>query len=97
MRRVQEAGGELDGEGSRADDAELLVARQITPNGRTRAFVGGAQVPVGRVEELVGDLVTVHGQSEQIRLAGRDRQRELLDRFAGPVQQQRLLTYRGVL
>ncbi|HYI56781.1 MAG TPA: DNA repair protein RecN [Microlunatus sp.] len=100
VRRVREAGGELDADGEPrdggepGDDAELLVARQITPNGRTRAFVGGAQVPVGRVEELVGDLVTVHGQSEQIRLAGRDRQRELLDRFAGPSQQQRLVAYR---
>ena len=66
------------------------MARQITPSGRTRAFVGGAQVPVGRIDELVGDLVTVHGQSEQIRLAGRDRQRDLLDRSAGAEQQARL-------
>ena len=93
VRLVEEAGGELDRSDATEGD-ELLVARQITPNGRTRAFVGGVQVPVGRVEELVGELVTVHGQSEQIRLAGRDRQRELLDRFAGPAQQQRLSTYK---
>ena len=96
VRRVEEAGGELDA-AAEADgevDAELLVARQVTPGGRTRAFVGGAQVPIGRIEDLVGDLVTVHGQSEQVRLAGRDRQRELLDRFAGVDQQVRLTTYR---
>jgi DNA repair protein RecN (Recombination protein N) len=51
-------------------------------------------VPVGRVEDLVGDLVTVHGQSEQIRLAGRDRQRDLLARFAGARQLARLATYK---
>ena len=100
VRRVEAAGGELDGGVDGADegavgDAELLVARQITPGGRTRAFVGGAQVPIGRIEDLVGDLVTVHGQSEQVRLAGRDRQRELLDRFAGMEQQTRLTTYRA--
>lgn len=102
IRRVEEAGGELDGGPDGVGDqdgagieAELLVARQITPGGRTRAFVGGAQVPIGRIEDLVGDLVTVHGQSEQVRLAGRDRQRELLDRFAGPAQQQRLQSYRA--
>ncbi len=102
VRRVEEAGGELDGGPDGVGDqdgagieAELLVARQITPGGRTRAFVGGAQVPIGRIEDLVGDLVTVHGQSEQVRLAGRDRQRELLDRFAGPAQQQRLQSYRA--
>ena len=86
VRRVEDAGGVLDDDGPDEPGPELLVARQITPSGRTRAFVGGAQVPVGRIEELVGDLVTVHGQSEQIRLAGRDRQRDLLDRFAGPEQ-----------
>jgi DNA repair protein RecN (Recombination protein N) len=93
VRRVQDAGGELD-DGPDELGPELLVARQITASGRTRAFVGGAQVPVGRIEELVGDLVTVHGQSEQVRLAGRDRQRELLDRSAGPEQQARLTSYR---
>ncbi len=94
VRRVQEAGGELDEDGTDEHGPELLVGRQITPSGRTRAFVGGAQVPVGRIEELIGDLVTVHGQSEQIRLAGRDRQRELLDRFAGDEQHRRLVRYR---
>jgi DNA repair protein RecN (Recombination protein N) len=94
-RRVQQAGGELDEQGpDEQAGPELLVARQITPSGRTRAFVGGAQVPVGLSAELVGDLVTVHGQSEQVRLAGRDRQRELLDRFAGAEQQERLTAYR---
>ena len=94
VRRVQDAGGELDDDGPDEPGPELLVARQITPSGRTRAFVGGAQVPVGRIEELVGDLVTVHGQSEQVRLAGRDRQRDLLDRSAGPEQLLRLARYR---
>ena len=93
-RRVQEAGGELDEQGTDEQGPELLVARQIATSGRTRAFVGGAQVPVGLSAELVGDLVTVHGQSEQVRLAGRDRQRELLDRFAGTAQQARLTAYR---
>ena len=94
VRRGEDAGGVLDDDGPDEPGPELLVARQITPSGRTRAFVGGAQVPVGRIEELVGDLVTVHGQSEQVRLAGRDRQRDLLDRSAGPEQQVRLVSYR---
>ncbi|MDN5770322.1 MAG: AAA family ATPase, partial [Microlunatus sp.] len=104
VRRVQEAGGELDDNAADRDlvdhhlaevGVELLVARQITPSGRTRAFVGGAQVPVALSAELVGDLVTVHGQSEQVRLAGRDQQRELLDRFAGTSHQMTLADYRS--
>lgn len=75
--RVLAAGGELDADG------ELLVARHLTAGGRSRAFLGGASVPAGLCADVTADLVTVHGQSEQIRMAEPDRQRRVLDRFAG--------------
>lgn len=75
--RVRDAGGELD------DDDELLVARHITAAGRSRAFLGGAQVPVTVCAEVTTELVAIHGQSEQVRLAAPGRQRELLDAYAG--------------
>jgi DNA repair protein RecN (Recombination protein N) len=71
-----EAGGELD-------DDVLLLARSVSSAGRSRAHVGGRSVPVGLLAELAGDLVTVHGQSDQLRLLAPARQRETLDRFAG--------------
>ncbi|GAB3925052.1 DNA repair protein RecN [Microlunatus endophyticus] len=73
---VAEAGGSVE-------DDELLVARHLTAAGRSRAYLGGAQVPAATCGDLVADLVTVHGQSEQIRLGRSERQREILDRFAG--------------
>ncbi|HEY9292544.1 MAG TPA: DNA repair protein RecN [Microlunatus sp.] len=73
---VTEAGGQLE-------DDELLVARHLTAAGRSRAYLGGAQVPATQCGEITGELVTVHGQSEQIRLGRSDRQREILDRYAG--------------
>ncbi len=85
--RVVELGGVLE-------DDELLVARQVTTAGRSRAYVGGAQVPAGICAEIVSRLVTIHGQSEQLRLADSDRQREMLDRYAGIDQTQRLAAYR---
>lgn len=80
--RVAEAGGRLEpiGEGR----AELLVGRTVTAEGRSRAVVAGRSVPVGVLQELGGDLVAVHGQSEQLRLKSATAQREMLDRFAGP-------------
>jgi DNA repair protein RecN (Recombination protein N) len=72
---VTEAGGEVE-------DGELLVARQVTSAGRSRAFLGGAQVPVPVCVRVTETLITIHGQSEQVRLRSADRQRELLDRFA---------------
>jgi DNA repair protein RecN (Recombination protein N) len=73
---VQEAGGQLD-------DDELIVARHVTSAGRSRAYVGGAQVPASVCAELTAALVRIHGQTEQERLTEADRQRQLLDRFAG--------------
>jgi DNA repair protein RecN (Recombination protein N) len=84
-RAVGETGAELDGD-------ELLLARTISAAGRSRAHVGGRAVPVGVLAELAAELVTVHGQSDQLRLLQPARQREALDRFAG---HQELLTTHG--
>ena len=76
LGQVIQAGGELD-------DDELIVARHITAAGRSRAYLGGAQVPASACAELTARLVKIHGQSEQERLTEADHQRQLLDRFAG--------------
>ena len=76
MQRVRQAGGQLD-------EDELIVARHLTSAGRSRAYLGGAQVPANVCAELTARLVTIHGQAEQVRLTDADRQRQLLDRFAG--------------
>ena len=85
---VTEAGGELE-------DGELLVARQVTAAGRSRAFLGGAQVPAPVCARVIETLIAIHGQSEQVRLRSADRQRELLDRFAGESLAGPLEEYRG--
>jgi DNA repair protein RecN (Recombination protein N) len=77
LQQLSEAGAELD-------DGELIVARHVTAAGRSRAYLGGAQVPASVCAELTARLVKIHGQSEQERLTEADRQRQLLDRFAGP-------------
>jgi DNA repair protein RecN (Recombination protein N) len=76
LQQVVEAGGELD-------DDELIVARHVTAAGRSRAYLGGAQVPANVCAELTATVVKIHGQAEQERLTEADRQRQLLDRFAG--------------
>ncbi len=74
---VEELGGEPD------DDGTVLFARQVSPEGRSRAFAGGAAVPAGSLSDLTDALVAVHGQSDQHRLLRPEAQREALDRFAG--------------
>ncbi|MEI2276253.1 DNA repair protein RecN [Paenarthrobacter ilicis] len=80
VERAKEAGGdaeEFDGV------AELLLARTVGADGRSRAYVGGRAAPVGVLAELGESLVVVHGQSDQIRLKSATAQRQALDRFAG--------------
>ncbi len=86
--RVVEAGGTVE-------DGELVVARHLTAAGRSRAFLGGAQVPAAVCAGVTSELITVHGQSEQVRLSGPERQREILDRSAGPSLAPLLRTYRA--
>ena len=85
--RVRGAGGDLD-------EDELVVARHVTAAGRSRAFLGGASVPMSLCAEVTTELVAIHGQSEQVRLAAPGRQRELLDAYAGPQLAETLDEYR---
>ena len=75
-RRVDELGGEVEGD-------RLLLARQISAEGRSRAFAGGVSVPATALAGLVDPLVAVHGQSDQHRLLQQSAQRDALDSFAG--------------
>jgi DNA repair protein RecN (Recombination protein N) len=86
--RAVEAGAELD------DGDVLIVSRTVPAGGRGRAHVGGRSVPVGLLAELSENLVTVHGQSDQLRLRSPARQREALDRFAGAAVAAPLAAYR---
>ncbi len=74
--RVRDAGGEVD-------DGELILARSISSEGRSRAVVGGRSAPIGVLTEVGARLVVVHGQSDQLRLKSATAQREALDRYAG--------------
>ncbi len=85
--RVHQAGGELD-------EDELIITRRLSATGRSRAYVGGVPVPAGVCAGVAERLIAIHGQSEQLRLTGAERPRELLDRFAGADHQGTLERYR---
>ncbi|QAY70688.1 DNA repair protein RecN [Xylanimonas protaetiae] len=86
--RVADAGGEVD------DDGSVVVLRTVAAEGRSRAHLGGRSVPQGVLAEIADELVTVHGQADQLRLRTPSKQREALDAFAGPAHQATLAAYR---
>ncbi|HWU20966.1 MAG TPA: DNA repair protein RecN [Nocardioides sp.] len=73
---VEEAGGEIE-------DDVVVLARNVNSEGRSRAYVGGAGVPIATLAGVTEPLVAVHGQSDQHRLLKAQTQREALDRYAG--------------
>jgi DNA repair protein RecN (Recombination protein N) len=90
-REVEDAGGDLDDNGS-----SLVLSRSVSAEGRSRAFAGGRSVPVSLLQVLADDLVAVHGQSDQQQLLKPGRQRDALDRFGGPELAALLSDYRRV-
>ncbi|AYG04576.1 DNA repair protein RecN [Gryllotalpicola protaetiae] len=93
--RVRDSGGDVDPIGE-SGDAELVLSRSVSPEGRSRAYAGGRSAPVAVLSELGERLVVVHGQSEQLRLKSATAQREALDRFAGAGFQASLAEYQSV-
>jgi len=81
--------------GGVVEDGELLVARQVSASGRSRSWVGGSPVTQVVAHDIGSDLVTIHGQSEQVRLSTPERQRQVLDRAAGPAMAATLESYRA--
>ena len=80
LERAEEAGALVE----RFDDqAELIITRTLSAEGRSRASVGGRAAPVGVLVELGEDLIAIHGQTDQLRLKGAAAQRASLDKFAG--------------
>jgi DNA repair protein RecN (Recombination protein N) len=82
--------------GGIAEDDRVLIARNISAEGRSRAFVGGAAVPASQLADLADSLVAVHGQSDQHRLLKPSAQRDALDRFGGARIADLLETYQSL-
>jgi DNA repair protein RecN (Recombination protein N) len=65
-----------------AEDDRLIIRREITAEGRSRAWVNGSPTTAGVLSELGAELVELHGQFETQSLLKGAEQRELLDAFA---------------
>jgi DNA repair protein RecN (Recombination protein N) len=65
------------------EDGEVVVARQVLVEGRSRAQLQGRMATVAGIADVVRPLVEVHGQHEFQDLLRPGVQRDLLDRYAG--------------
>ncbi len=86
---VAEAGARVD------EDGTITVTRTVGATTRSRSILGGRTVPQSLLAEVAAQTVTVHGQSDQVRLRTSARQRETLDDYAGPEHRALLLDYQA--
>ncbi len=77
--------GEL-GERLPADADEVVLARRIGADGRTRALVNGRSATVTDLRELAAPLLTFYGQHEHRKLTLAGAQLDILDGFCGDAQ-----------
>jgi DNA repair protein RecN (Recombination protein N) len=74
--------GEL-GERLPADAEEVVLARRVSTEGRTRAYVCGRSAAVGDLREVAAALLSFYGQHEHRKLMLASAQLEMLDGFCG--------------
>jgi DNA repair protein RecN (Recombination protein N) len=72
-RRLDESG--IDAEES------LVIRREVTSEGRSRAWINGSPTTVGVLASIGESLVDLHGQHQTIQLLDAEMQRVLLDGF----------------
>jgi len=62
-------------------EEEFLVRREVTAEGRSRAFINGTLVPAGALKELSARLIEIHGQHEHQTLRDPSTHLGVLDVF----------------
>jgi len=77
----------LEEAGIAAEDGELLLEREITAAGKSRAWAGSRPVTAAFLRELAPFLGDIHGQHDQQKLFSPEAQREMLDAAAGALPQ----------
>jgi DNA repair protein RecN (Recombination protein N) len=79
-----------------ADAEELVLARRVSAEGRTRAYLGGRSATAADLREAGSALLSFYGQHESRKLMLASAQLQILDGFAGPPQAARREVYREV-
>ena len=83
MRRSLQLDEMLDASGAERDeDGSVIALRSVSRDGPSRAYLGGRSVPAKSLSGFTTELLTLHGQNDQLRLMRPEEQRGALDRFA---------------
>jgi DNA repair protein RecN (Recombination protein N) len=73
---------EVEALGLDVEDGRVVIRREVSAEGRSRAWVNGSPTTAAVLGQLGGLLVDLHGQHETQSLLRADAQRDMLDAFA---------------
>lgn len=65
------------------DDEHCILRREISPNGRSRAFINDSPVPLTKLREVSLYLIDIHSQHQNQLLSSPDFQLDVIDTLAG--------------
>ncbi len=74
-RRVEALGVDVD-------EGRIVIRREVSAEGRSRAWINGSPTTIGVLASLGALLVDLHGQHETVSLLKPDTQRDILDAYA---------------
>ena len=77
------------GERISADAEELVLARRVAAEGRSKAMINGRSATVGELRDVATTMLVFYGQHEHRKLTVASAQLEILDSFCGADQQAR--------
>lgn len=80
--------------GAIIEDATLFINRTVKQDGKSRAVVGGKTTPATILSKIGENLVSIHGQSDQMKLKSPTAQREVLDQYAGSELATQIVLYK---
>lgn len=73
----------FDVNGLEWNELELIARREISPSGRSRAFVNDTPVTLPTLSAITGNLVDIHSQHSNILMSQSSSHLSIIDSFAG--------------
>ncbi|MCX2742565.1 DNA repair protein RecN [Mangrovivirga sp. M17] len=64
-------------------EKECIIRREISPSGKSRAFINDTPTTLDVVSKIGGYLVDIHSQHDTLLLASNEYQLQMIDHFAG--------------
>ncbi|MCB5230230.1 MAG: AAA family ATPase, partial [Candidatus Cloacimonas sp.] len=68
------------------DENELIIIREISPDGSNKSVLNGRRVPLNFIRSIRDELIDFHSQRDQIKLFSNNYQLDILDTYGDLIQ-----------